>query len=146
MDAEDPTLGVDAVVSWYAPASLSNLWQDRIDDAVPGENEREPDPTPEAQLLGVSPLEYPAIGDAASPDARAAILPSDATVPPTYLVHGDSDPRVSPLQSARVRDVLAARGTEVSLDTVKGGRHGGDGFDAMVAPSIEHILTNLTAD
>lgn len=146
LDAQDPTLDVDAVVSWYAPSDLKALWQDRLDDAVPGGNEREPDPTPESQLLGLDALTNEALADAASPVVQARELPAEAILAPTLLVHGTMDTRVSPLQSQRAHETLTARGAETDLILVEGGRHGGEGFDAVVAPSIAHILKNLTPD
>lgn len=146
LDARDPGLDVDAVVSWYAPSDLYQLWQDRLDDTVPGGNEREPDPTPESQLLGVDARENKSLADAASPVVQARDLPEGAALPPTLLVHGTMDRRVSPLQSQRVLEILNARGAEAELILVEGGGHGGDGFDALVAPSIAHILENISPD
>jgi acetyl esterase/lipase len=146
LDARDPSLGVDAVVSWYAPSDLYQLWQDRLDDDVPGGNEREPDPTPESQLLGADARENKALADAASPDVQTRDLPAEAALPPTLLVHGTMDVRVSPLQSQRVLDILKARGADADLILVEGGGHGGDGFDAIVAPSIAHIQKHVSAD
>lgn len=144
MDARGD-LGIDAIVSWYAPSNLHALWQDRIDDAVPGANEREPDPTPETQLLGVDALSGKDAADAASPEAQIGGLATPQAHPPVLLIHGTMDRRVSPLQSQRMRDTLAAAGVPVTLLTVEGGGHGGDGFDAMVAPSLQHILGNLSS-
>jgi acetyl esterase/lipase len=143
LDAQDPSLKVDAVVSWYAPSNLYQLWDDREADAVPGGNEKARLPSPESKLLGVDAVQNKDVSDAASPDVAAASLSSDQAFPPTFLVHGDSDPRVSPLQSARVEKVLADLGTEVSLTMVKGGKHGGEGFDAVVAPSLAFIKSHF---
>lgn len=146
LDARDPSLGVDAVVSWYAPSDLFLLWQDRLDDAVPGGNEAEPDPTPESRLLGADALTNRALADAASPNVQARDLPETADLPPTLLVHGTMDRRVSPLQSQRVVETLTARGAAGELILVEGGGHGGDGFDAVVGPSIAHILQHMSPD
>ena len=146
MDTRDPALGIDAIVSWYAPSNLHDLWQDRIDDAVPGANEREPDPTPESQLLGVDALENEAAADAASPEVQARALTSPAGHPPVLLIHGTMDRRVSPLQSERMLEALQSVGIDGTLLTVEGGGHGGDGFDAMVAPSLQHILDHIGPD
>ncbi|MFN3145970.1 MAG: alpha/beta hydrolase fold domain-containing protein [Paracoccaceae bacterium] len=143
MSAQDPDLGVDAVVSWFSPTNLSLLWEDRENDEVPGANERMRDPTPEAQLLGVSAREDKAAGDAASPDVQASLLPADAVLPPTFLVHGDRDNQVSPLQSERVHEIFSARGAKVELMMIQGGAHGGPQFDRAVMPSIEWIVTHF---
>lgn len=146
LDARDPSLDVDAVVSWFAPSNLYMLWQDRLDDTVPGGNEREPNPTPESQLLGLDALQNPDASDAASPEVQARLLGDGQELAPLLLVHGTMDPRVSPLQSERVLQTVTAQGAQAELLLVPGGNHGGEGFDAMVAPSIAHILTHLSAD
>lgn len=146
LDAQDESLGVDAVVSWYAPSNMYMLLHDREADAVPGGNEKVRHPTPEARLLGVSSQKDKAAADAASPDEQAKKLPGDARIAPTLLIHGDMDPRVSPLQSERVFKVFKARGVDVKLMLVKGGKHGRKGFQQMVKPSIDHLLANMNAD
>ena len=146
MDAEDASLGIDVVVSWYAPSNLYMLWHDRLADEVPGGNERERLPTPETKLIGADAQEDKAAADAASPDLHAIGLPADAMLPPTLLIHGTMDPRVSPLQSQRVYDTFKSRGTVVDLIFVEGGKHGGEGFDAVVQPSIDYLLSNMVAD
>ncbi len=143
LDVQDPDLGIDAIVSWYAPSNLHDLWQDRIDDTVPGENEREPDPTPESQLLGVDALKDLAAADGASPEVQVRAMADGSGYPPTLLIHGDSDGRVSPLQSGRMLEALQGAGIESDLLIVEGGGHGGDGFDAMVAPSLQHLLAHM---
>lgn len=144
MAAQDPSLGIDAVVSWYAPSNLYELWDDRLADDVPGGNEREPDPTPESQLLGMDARQNRDAADAASADIALGALPADAVIPPILLVHGTADTRVSPLQSDRVFEVLQARGADVQLIRVEGGNHGGEGFDEIVAPSMAHIEKHLS--
>ncbi len=144
LDGADPSLNVDAVVSWYAPSNLYALWGDRLADDVKGGNEREPNPTPESQLLGMNALEHKKAADAASADVALGVLPADADIPPILLVHGTADHRVSPLQSQHVHEVLQGRGAKVELILVEGGGHGGDGFDAIVAPSIKHLTENVS--
>lgn len=143
MDAEDDSLGIDAVVSWYAPSDLHRLWQDRIDDDVAGANEKERLPSPETNLIGIDAVENKAAADAASPVLQAAALAEGTALPPILLVHGDSDPRVSPLQSQRAYDVFAERGGEVELIIVEGGGHGGEPFNSAVQPSLDFILNHF---
>ncbi len=130
---------VTAIVGWFPPCNLYQLWHDRENDDVPRGNEDVELPTPESRLLGGDVQKNRRAADAASPDVAAAELDPAKMFPPTLLVHGTADPAVSPLQSERVRDVLAARGTRVELIQVPGGGHGGDGFDAVVDPCIRFL-------
>lgn len=139
MSAEDESLDVDAVVSWYSPSNLFMMWHDRLADDVPGGNERERKPTRESQLIGVEAQKNKSAADAASPDVYVQQLPAGAEIPPTLLVHGTMDPQVSPLQSIRVHEVFSARGVDVDLILVDRGRHGGGKFRAVVPTSIEFI-------
>ncbi|SNS54411.1 alpha/beta hydrolase [Tropicimonas sediminicola] len=144
--AEDDSLGIDAVVSWCAPSNLYMLWHDRLADDVPGGNEKERLPSPETNLIGVDAQQDKPAADAVSPDIQAAKLPPEAALPPILLVHGDADPRVSPLQSKRVLDVLSGRGSDAELIIVEGGGHGGDPFNAAVQPSLDFIIGRFRAD
>ncbi|QDC10633.1 alpha/beta hydrolase [Oceanicola sp. D3] len=136
---------VRALVGWFPPANLYQLWHDREADEVPRGNENAELPTPESRLLGCDAQANRAAAEAASPDVAAAALEVGQVFPPTLLVHGTADPAVSPLQSARVRDVLAGRGTEVDLIEVPGGRHGGEGFDDTVEPCLKFLVAQARA-
>ncbi len=146
VDLESDAIEVDAVVSWYAPSNLSQLTEDRANDDVPGANERFPEPSPESQLIGVPVPENPEAADAASPERALAALEKDVPLPPFFLVHGDADQVVSPLQSVRLMEALQAHGTDVSLRIVASGGHGGDGFEAVVPEVVDFLRPILIPD
>jgi acetyl esterase/lipase len=68
------------------------------------------------------------IGNVADPSVLAVEMSPLSYVreglPPTFIVHGDSDPVVPYEQSVRLRDALQAHHTPVELFTVPGGLHG----------------------
>jgi len=101
-------------------------------------------PTPESELLGVDAQANKSLADAASPDVAVGSLAPVKHFPPTLLVHGAADPRVSPLQSQRVYDSLAGRGSDVDLILVPRGRHGGAGFNSVVDPCIAFLRKHST--
>ena len=92
-------------------------------------------PRPKASFWGVDALENEAAADAASPEvqARRPYVPGRSS-PGFADPRHDGPPRVSPLQSERMLEALQSVGIDSTLLTVEGGGHGGDGFDAMVAP------------
>lgn len=143
--AENPDLDLQAVVSWYAPSDLFQLAGDRVADAVPGENERFPEPTPESLLIGKLVPEHKPLADAASPSTFIATMPSDLPLPDFLLAHGTQDFVVSPLQSQRMYDVLMAQAGvgEVQLRLVDGAKHGGDLFDAETPFATEFLADRL---
>lgn len=143
LQANDPSFGIDVVVSWFGPSNLHLLWQDRANDAVEGGNSGDTETQPESNLLGVDAVENPAAADQASPEVAARSL-SGASLPPILLVHGTEDPRVSPKQTQRMFETLTARGAEVDLIYVEGGGHGHEGFEKVVKPSIDFIRTHLS--
>lgn len=136
---------VDALVSWYGPTDLYQIRQDRIDDDVPGENQRFKEPSPETLLLGVPIEEGREEADAASPITLARKLPSGVTLPPILMVHGEADFVISPLQTQKLHALLKSGSSapSLSLRIVPGAGHGGDGFDAEVDPAIEHFSQHL---
>jgi acetyl esterase/lipase len=135
---------LSAVVAWFPPSDLAGLRQDRIDDTVPGANEAEQEPTPESLLIGAPVTSAPDLANAASPAHVLAALPARVRLPAILLVHGTADPAVSPLQSQRLYQTLKARpGTVAQLREVSKGQHGGAGFEAETAPSVDFILAGL---
>ena len=145
MDARDPSLGIDAVVTWYAPSNMFMLWHDRNADHVPGVSKAGDRPEPESALLGFTAHENEKEAAVASADIAAKNLPKNAELPSTLMVHGTADVRVSPLQSERAYKVFKARGANVELIRVKDGGHGGEQFNAVVEPSIQHLITYMNA-
>ena len=139
--AQDDQSPIAALVHWYGPSELSRISQDRIDDEVPGENERFSQPTPESQLVGSPVSDVPDLAAEASPVSRIRSLEKDMKLPPVLLVHGDQDAIISPLQSQRLFNALKARdGVQVALRVVEGAGHGGDRFDEETAPAVEFLV------
>lgn len=136
---------VDALVSWYGPTDLYQIRQDRVDDDVPGENERFKEPSPETLLLGAPIEQAKSEADAASPITLARTLPEDVELPPILMVHGEMDFVISPLQTQRLYGLLKDGNTApiLELRIVPGARHGGDGFDAEVTPAVQHFSKYL---
>lgn len=136
---------VDALVSWYGPTDLFKIRQDRMDDDVPGENERFKEPSPESLLLGLPIDEAKNEADAASPFVLAQSLPTGVVLPPILMVHGESDSVISPLQTQRLYRLLKDRAIapEITMSIVPGGGHGGDGFEAQVSPAVQHFSKYL---
>ncbi len=132
---------VDAIVSWYAPSDLKNIAPDRLADDVKGGNERFPEPSPETLLLGVSVSENSEAADGASPTHLVETLEEGAVLPPMLLMHGTADFVISPLQSQRLYEALAASGAveNLTLSYVEGGKHGGDLF----APKVDEVIDFL---
>lgn len=143
LSAEDPSLGVDAVVSWYAPSDMHFLFEDRETDDVKGGNERTRIPTPEDLLVGEDTRANKAKADLASPAVQAALLPEAAKLAPHLLIHGDADNRVSPKQSQRVYETYQSMGVPSELVIVENGGHGGRQFEAMTPKSIEFLLSHM---
>ncbi|AEF53279.1 alpha/beta hydrolase [Marinomonas posidonica] len=139
--AQSSATQLKAIVSWYAPSDLYHIATDREQDDVTDRKGMDEEPTPESILVGATVTENKALADAASPLIFLQGMPEDASIPPTLLVHGTSDFVVSPLQSKRLYSVMEGRSgvTSVELRLVEGGRHGGDKFDAEVAPVIDFL-------
>ena len=136
---------INALVSWYGPTDLFRIRQDRIDDDVPGENQRFKEPSPETLLLGVPIENAKSQADEASPVELAKHLPADLRLPPILLVHGDSDFVISPLQTKRLYDELQRNSAaeKLKLRLVPGAGHGGAGFEAEVEPAVQFFVKHL---
>ena len=101
-----PLPKVAAIISWYGITDLA--------DMLTGPNLRTyavewfgAQPDQEVLAKRVSPLTY----------VRAGL-------PPTLLIHGDSDPIVPYTQATRLRDALTSAGVPNELLTIPGGKHG----------------------
>jgi acetyl esterase/lipase len=142
---DDPRFDLQAVASWYAPSDLYNITADRVDDDVPGENERFPEPSPESLLIGLPVPDNQAEADAASPTIYAANLPDGKELPDFQLTHGTADFVISPLQTQRFYDTLLEQGGAETVDLrwVIGGGHGGSLFDAETAPTTQFFAERL---
>ena len=145
LSAEDPDIDLAAVISWYAPSDLFQLTADRVNDDVPGENERFPEPSPETLLVGLPVPDNKAEADAASPAIYAQGLADGSNLPDFQIVHGDADFVVSPLQSERLFETLKEKGAPVELRILPGAGHGGDLFDDETPVATEFLIDQLDA-
>jgi acetyl esterase/lipase len=75
-------------------------------------------------LLGGKANENPAKARAASP-----LFYVDKSSAPLLIVHGDKDPLVPLSQSEALVEAMKKAGVEAKLIVIKGGGHGGPGFD-----------------
>ncbi len=146
--ASDPETRLDALVSWYAPSNLYEIVPDRDADDVPNRGNLAEEPTPESLLIGMPVPENIDAAAAASPQLYLDTLPVETILPPTLLVHGTADFVVSPLQTQRLFDTMANRQgiDRLELRLVEGAGHGGDLFDAEVAPVIAFLSSVFEAD
>ena len=145
---ETGTSPIDALIAWYGPTDLFHIRQDRIEDDVPGENERFKEPSPETLLLGVPIEDAKAQADEASPVTLAKNLPADVHLPPILLVHGDNDFVISPLQTKRLYDELqrSSAAAKLELRLVPGAGHGGEEFETEVEPAVKFLASHLNKD
>ncbi|MBX2856157.1 MAG: alpha/beta hydrolase [Rhodobacteraceae bacterium] len=138
-DAAHTTLS--AVVSWYAPSDLTAIAGDRLADAVPGGNEKFPEPTPESLLIGAPAPDNKDLADAASPAAHLQSLRKGAPLPKFLLMHGTDDFVVSPLQTERMHRMLKAQGgaETLEMEMIPGGKHGGEVFTSVTPRVVEFL-------
>ncbi|MEW4528088.1 alpha/beta hydrolase [Maioricimonas sp. JC845] len=111
---------IRGVVNFYGPSDLI-LLQGKRDDINYDE-----DRSPEARLLGHSPLIRPDLAKAASPTTYVS-----RTSPPFLIFHGDADTRVPITQSVLLDAWLRVHGVQSRLVVVEGARHGDQMFDDM---------------
>jgi acetyl esterase/lipase len=109
---------VKALVDFFGPADLINFKTYSTDKGLG---------TPEAELLGGSPLTKEALARAASP-----IYYVDAQTPPTILFHGTADRNVPSNQSELFKSELDKYDIPNELYLVEGARHGDPVFDTEV--------------
>ncbi|MGD0582607.1 MAG: alpha/beta hydrolase [Bacteroidales bacterium] len=102
-----------AVVDFYGPAELI-LFPGRSDEK-----------SPEALLIGATPLSRPDLAKAASP-----VTYVDKDDPPFLIIHGEKDELVSPDQSRLLSAWLKVAGVENELVFVKDAPHFGVMFDS----------------
>jgi acetyl esterase/lipase len=111
---------VQAVVDWFGP---TNFLTAGIKDT-------------RTNLLGADPRKDPERATKASP---AAYVSKDSS--PFLIMHGDADATVPYEQSVTFAEALKKAGAEVTMVTIKGGGHGGAGFETMeTMKQIEDFL------
>ncbi len=113
----DTSSDVQAIVSFYGASNLQSILsqstQHGLSVRVPALN----------LLLGDAPQTRPSLERLASPLAHV-----DASDPPLWLIHGDSDPQMPIKQSREFCDAYKALGLSVNFETIAGAKHGGDVF------------------
>lgn len=110
---------VQAVCDWFGPTDF--LLMDRAGSRM----KHDAADSPESLLVGGAIQENKAKVAVANPITY--VSRGDA---PFLIVHGDADPLVPFNQSELLRDALVKAGVSVTLHPIKGGGHGGTGFDA----------------
>lgn len=117
-----------AVVDFYGPAELI---------LFPGANDEK---SPEALLIGATPLSRPDLAKAASP-----VTYVDKNDPPFLIIHGEKDDLVSPKQSYLLSAWLTVAGVQNELIIVKDAPHFGTMFDADAVRGkvISFLKSNL---
>jgi acetyl esterase/lipase len=108
----DQSSRVQCVVDWFGPANLATM----------GRQADRPD-TPVAQLIGGPVQENREKARKASP---LTYVSKDSA--PFLIMHGDQDDVVPLAQSEALAAALKKAGVEVTLQVVKGNKHGGPGF------------------
>lgn len=101
-----------AVVDFYGPMDLI---------LFPGANDEK---SPEALLIGATPLTRPDLAKAASP-----LTYIDKNDPPFLIIHGEKDDMVAPKQSQLLSAWLSVTGVQNELIIVKDAPHFGVMFD-----------------
>ena len=113
MPGTSKLFGFKAVVDFYGPAELI---------LFPGAGDEK---SPEALLIGASPLVRPDLAKTASP-----VTYVDKNDPPFLIIHGEKDELVSTKQSRLLSAWLTVEGVPNELIIVKGAPHFGEMFDA----------------
>lgn len=120
---------VQAVCDFFGPTDLTKMaaqtkGKPQIDHDAPN--------SPESKLIGGAIQKN--TEKAAKANPLTFVTKDD---PPVLMLHGDADPLVPLGQSEILLDALKKAGVEAELVVIKGGGHGGPGFDA--APRREKI-------
>ncbi|HUG86577.1 MAG TPA: alpha/beta hydrolase fold domain-containing protein [Euzebya sp.] len=124
-----------ALVLHYPPVDFAVLLEDAF-EATPEADASTVDVV--SQLFG-----YP-MSDDLETISRASLLQAvrtAATVPPTWISHGDADHRVGVTQSRRLEAALHARGLRAVLDVVPGADHADEVFASpeVIDPTIAFL-------
>lgn len=113
MPATSRNFSFKAVVDFYGPSELI---------LFPGANDPK---SPEALLIGATPLDRPDLAKIASPTSYV-----DENDPPFLIIHGEKDDLVSPRQSQLLSSWLTIKGVKNKLIIVPDAPHFGEMFDS----------------
>jgi acetyl esterase/lipase len=108
----DQSSRVQAVVDWFGPSDFRNTKTSSKDSPV-------------VQLLGGPVSENRERAALASPLAHVA-----KNDPPFLIMHGDKDPTVALSQSEMLAEALKKAGVDLTLEVLKGAKHGGPEFSS----------------
>ncbi len=113
----DVDSNVQAIVSFYGASNLNSILSQSTEHGLSVR-------VPALQLLlGGQPNDCFELARLASPVTHV-----EASDPPLWLIHGDSDPQMPLEQSKELRAAYDQYGLHVGLDIVAGGKHGGKEF------------------
>lgn len=122
---KDQSSDVQAVVDFYGLSDLTRVGEGYSEEVL--KLHASPGATEALWVNGASPF-YP--GGPITQDLAKAAAANPMTyiserTPPFLIMHGDKDMLVSPKQTERLHDALAAKGIETTYYTVKDAGHGG---------------------
>ena len=136
----DQPCNVQAVVDWFGPTDFLKMDEQLAEKGLssPEQGRHSDADSPESRLLGWKITEVPELVQKANPETY--IRPG---APPFFIQHGDQDDTVPCQQSvniaARLEAVLGK--DHVSLELLRGARHGGPEFEAP--RNIQKVLDFL---
>jgi acetyl esterase/lipase len=136
----DQPCNVQAVVDWFGPTDFLKMDEQLAEKGLssPEQGRHSDADSPESRLLGCKITEVPELVQKANPETY--IRPG---APPFFIQHGDQDDTVPCQQSvniaARLEAVLGK--DHVSLELLRGARHGGPEFEAP--RNIQKVLDFL---
>jgi acetyl esterase/lipase len=113
-DYRSTDASVQAIVSFYGASNLHTILSQSTEYGLSVR-------VPALELLlGGQPDAKPELARLASPVEHV-----DASDPPLWLIHGDADPQMPPEQSIELQKVYRKHELTVSLEMLKGAKHGG---------------------
>ena len=135
---------VSAVVSWFGPSDFATMdaqaAQAHCDAAA--QSHDLPD-SPESKWLGAA---LPTIPEKVSTASVVRYVQAAGSMPPAWLVHGESDCTVPPGQSQQLLEALKGKGFEATLSYVPGAGHADPKItDQATRPTIEFLRRVLNA-
>ncbi|MBL9117476.1 MAG: alpha/beta hydrolase [Verrucomicrobiaceae bacterium] len=113
----DQSSSVQSIVSFYGASNLESILAQSTEFGLTVR-------IPALKLLlGGLPDKEVALARLASPVAHI-----DSQDPPLWLIHGDADPQMPPLQSQEFAEAYRKAGLQVTHRVLKGSKHGGPEF------------------
>lgn len=119
---KDVSDAVQCVVDFYGPTDLTKM---AAQSGANSKIDHDGPKSPESRLIGGPVQENKEKAAKANP-----LTFVDKADPPVLILHGDADPLVPLGQSELLADALKKAGVACELVVIKGGGHGGAGFNA----------------